>query len=571
MLAKALMPIAERLDRRFGWGRLPYLLGLATLVGLRERLRERNLYDTGVPEVTGPVPAAARGARRADGRFNDLDEPGMGSADAQFGRMTPAFRQDVLGTPSPREVSDALMTRKTFLPATGLNVLAAAWLQFEVHDWLSHAKEPHAGDWELEPGMPLPKAIQTPGSDPASFICRESHWWDASQLYGSREPYASEVRDDGGRLVVDDDLLRAVERGAINANAPEASLWVGLAVLQILFAREHNAIAERLAEVYPHWDGDRVYEKARLINSALMAKIHTVEWTPAMIGHPTTERAIKATWWGLLGEGVRRRHGRIGSNEILSGIPGSRTDHHAVPYSLTEEFVTVYRLHPLLPDDFTFAGVDGTFTLLDLAIGPDKLDQPRERLHEIGGVARAFSALGTAPPGQVELFNYPRTMQRWERIGGLSKVDLAAADIARTRETGVPRYTAFRQLLRMPPLNSFEELAGNNAATARIIRELYDGDLNAVDTVVGLYAEPKPPGFAFSETAFRVFLLMAARRLQSDRFFTADYTPQTYTPVGLRWIEETSMRDVLRRHYPELAPAIGENAFKAWKPASTAP
>jgi hypothetical protein len=50
-----------------------------------------------------------------------------------------------------------------------------------------------------------------------------------------------------------------------------------------------------------------------------------------------------------------------------------------------------------------------------------------------------------------------------------------------------------------------------------------------------------------------------------------DYTPQTYTPVGLRWIEETSMRDVLRRPYPELAPAIGENAFKAWKPASTGP
>ena len=81
-------------------------------------------------------------------------------------------------------------------------------------------------------------------------------------------------------------------------------------------------------------------------------------------------------------------------------------------------------------------------------------------------------------------------------------------------------------------------------------------------------AEPKPKGFAFSESAFRIFLLMASRRLQSDRFFTEAYTPETYTPVGLRWIEETSMSAVIRRHYPELSPA--GNAFKRW-PASTGP
>ena len=43
---------------------------------------------------------------------------------------------------------------------------------------------------------------------------------------------------------------------------------------------------------------------------------------------------------------------------------------------------------------------------------------------------------------------------------------------------------------------------------------------------------------------------MASRRLQSDRFFTVDYTPETYTPVGLAWIDATTMGDVLRRHYP---------------------
>ena len=55
--------------------------------------------------------------------------------------------------------------------------------------------------------------------------------------------------------------------------------------------------------------------------------------------------------------------------------------------------------------------------------------------------------------------------------------------------------------------------------------------------MVGMYAEPKPKGFGFSDTAFRIFILMASRRLKSDRFFTRDYRPEVYTQAGLDWIE----------------------------------
>ena len=54
-LDKAVAPLAEWLDSKFGWPRLPYPLGLATLVGLRARLRERNLYGTFVPEANSPL------------------------------------------------------------------------------------------------------------------------------------------------------------------------------------------------------------------------------------------------------------------------------------------------------------------------------------------------------------------------------------------------------------------------------------------------------------------------------------------------------------------------------------
>jgi hypothetical protein len=85
--------------------------------------------------------------------------------------------------------------------------------------------------------------------------------------------------------------------------------------------------------------------------------------------------------------------------------------------------------------------------------------------------------------------------------------------------------------------------------------------------MTGLFAEPLPPGFGFSETAFRVFVLMASRRLKSDRFFTDDYKADFYTEFGVNYIKDTSMLTLLKRHYPALVPALDgvDNAFKPWK------
>lgn len=95
---------------------------------------------------------------------------------------------------------------------------------------------------------------------------------------------------------------------------------------------------------------DQIFDKARIVNCALMAKIHTVEWTPAILAHPTLQIGMAANWWGIVGEKLTKAVGRISkTNEAISGIPGSGVDHHGIPYSLTEEFVSVYRMHPLIP------------------------------------------------------------------------------------------------------------------------------------------------------------------------------------------------------------------------------
>lgn len=95
---------------------------------------------------------------------------------------------------------------------------------------------------------------------------------------------------------------------------------------------------------------------------------------------------------------------------------------------------------------------------------------------------------------------------------------------------------------------------------------MYDGDVEKVDLSVGLFAERRPKGSAFSDTAFRIFVLMASRRLNSDRFLTDQYTPAVSTQAGLDWVADSTMADILRRHHPRLEPALSglANAFAAW-------
>ena len=138
----------------------------------------------------------------------------------------------------------------------------------------------------------------------------------------------------------------------------------------------------------------------------------------------------------------------------------------------------------------------------------------------------------------------------------------------RMREFGVPRYTLFRDLLHLRPIKT-SKTSPTTRNGSRQMKDVYEGRLDRLDLMVGMFAEPKPTGFGFSDTAFRIFILMASRRLKSDRFFGNDYTPEVYTPTGIEWIENTTMLDVILRHYPGLQSAVRgtDNAFAPWSGA----
>jgi hypothetical protein len=573
--------------KRKEWYELPGVAAAARLVEIRNELRAKNLHDTEDPPLEQraaiEAPPEGRAFRTNDGTWNDLRCPRMGSAGMRFGRNVPLEETwpdpDRLLVPNPREVSRALFTRTVFQPAEIVNVLAAAWIQFQVHDWFMHRKGtrarthdiPVAGDdaWPERP-MRVPVTPvdppKVPGSSrPPAYANENSHWWDGSQVYGSTTAEQATLRTgrDGKILVGDDGRLGVDPATGLEITGFTDNSWVGVSLLHGLFALEHNAICDMLRRHNPLWDDERLFQQARLVNAALMAKIHTVEWTPAILPNEIIGRAMRTNWHGTLGS-LQQVIPALDANELLGGIPGSPTDHHTAPYSLTEEFVAVYRMHSLMPDDYTIRSVETGAPIATCEL-PDLSGRRGRQMLERIALPDLFYSFGVAHPGALRLHNYPRHLQHLVTDAG-EVFDLATVDILRDRERGVPRYNRFRRLLRKPAVTSFADLT-DRPDWADEIEHIYEGDLERVDLLVGLMAEPLPPGFGFSETAFRLFVLMASRRLKSDRFLSADYRPEVYTKPGFDWVEGTTMRDVLLRHVPSLAPALAgiPSAFHPWK------
>jgi hypothetical protein len=571
------------------WYEYPSLvLQIKELSGLRDGLRKHNLFES--PDVRpdkdlGEPSDSAKRARTPDGTFNDLSDPWMGAAGTGFGRNAPLDKTIThtkkLLDPDPRLISRKLMARDSFKPAGIINTIAAAWIQFENHNWFFHGNgEPDkvidiplrdGDDFPFNP-MKIRRTIPMNGHEivdgqPAPpFANVETHWWDGSQIYGTGNDKQTEMRTfKDGKIKVQEDgrLYGSAKHEGIDQTGFEENYWAGVGVLHTMFSREHNAVCDALKKAYPSLDDQRLFETAVLVVSALIAKIHTVEWTPCILRHPALQIAMNANWYGALGETFKEKIGRVGDSEALSGIVGSSFDHHAAPFSLTEEFVTVYRLHPLIPDDWNFFSLESGEHLYNKTFTEIQGRYTRDFMHSLE-LSDLWYSMGMASAGAVCLHNYPNALRKLERLDG-QVTDLATLDLVRDRERGVPRYNDFREMLRMPRRKSIDEITPNKE-WAREINEIYHGDVDLVDVQIGMQAEQPPKGFGFSDTAFRIFILMASRRLKSDRFFTNNFNAETYTQVGFDWVNNTTMKDVILRHYPELTEAIDdvERVFAPW-------
>ena len=589
------------------WYRRPFLLGILTLAYMREKMNANNLkstYPKGSlvgfqPEGMEP-PEGVKYYRTADGSWNNLKDPKEGAAGTRLQRninlnAIKPERGEQLLTPNPREISRHLLTRGNEMKEVPfLNMLAACWIQFQNADWINHGENllndiieiPLADDdparkkfWQTK--MLIPRTQKDPTRDeskeeaPVSFINEVTHWWDGSQIYGSDQETVDRLRSHvDGKLTINADGTLPLTSKGIEDTGFVRNWWVGMTLLHTLFTREHNAICDHLKKSYPAWDDTKLFNVARLINAAVMAKVHSVEWTPAILPNKGLDAALNANWFGMLtnlfhkGKTRKTVAGVNVRNPELGGVVGNPINKHNVPFGLTQEFVEVYRLHTLLPEKLYIKKIHG---------GDEKTEVPFAQTRQAGAakltkkvsLANLFYSFGNQHPGQLVLNNYPKFMQELS-IPFNPVYDLGAVDILRARERGVPRYNEFRRQMGLKPIETFEDLT-NDPEQLEKLKAVYGSNPEAVeslDLLIGTLAEGfRPTGFGFGETLFQIFILNATRRLQADRFYTDCYTEEYYTKEGLDWIDQSDLKSIILRHYPELAStglANVKNAFEPW-------
>ncbi|MFS7956198.1 putative hem peroxidase superfamily, hem peroxidase, animal-type [Helianthus anomalus] len=574
------------------WYRLPVFLGLVYLAIRRYLHDEYNLLNVGKTPVGIRFNPVDFPFRTADGKFNDPFNEGAGSEGTFFGRnMPPVDQKDKLLQPDPMVVATKLLTRREF-KGTGkqFNMIAASWIQFMIHDWIDHLEETNQIELkapaEVASQCPLRsfKFYKTKEVDTGFYGINKGHinirtpWWDGSAIYGSNSTKLKKLRTfKDGKLKIGEDGLLQHDNDGVPLSGDVRNGWIGLSTLQALFILEHNKICDALKKEDHTLSDEDLYRHARLVTSAVIAKIHTIDWTVELLKTDLLHVAMRANWYGLLGKRFKDKFGHVGG-AILGGIIGlKKPNNHGIPYSLTEEFVSVYRMHSLLPDQLLIMDVNST-------PGPNKslnVTQKVDMINLIGkkgeneiskiGSRTLMVSMGHQACGALELWNYPAWLRYVvpQNVDGTDRpdqVDLPSLEIYRDRERNVARYNEFRRSLFLIPISKWQDLTDDKKAIDTL-REVYGDDVEQLDLLVGMAAEKKIKGFAISETAFVIFIIMASRRLEADRFFTSDFTEEVYTKRGLEWVNRTeSLKDVLDRHYEKMTDKWmnSASAFTVW-------
>ncbi|KAL4185457.1 hypothetical protein AMTRI_Chr10g6060 [Amborella trichopoda] len=592
LIDRFLFIIIHLVDKAGIWHRLPVLLGALYLVIRRHLHEEYNLLSVGKTPVGVRFNPADYPYRTANGNYNDPFAPESGSHDSFFGRnMPPQDQKAVLLKPDPIVVATKLLARRKLID-TGkqFNIIAASWIQFMIHDWIDHLEDTQ----QVELKAPASVASECPLKSFRFYKTKEvptgfyeiksgsknirTPWWDGSGIYGSTAEKLAKVRTfrDGKLKISSNGLLLHNDEGIAVAGDVRNS-WAGVSTLQALFIVEHNAICDKLKWHHPHLDDESLYRYARLVTAAVIAKVHTIDWTVELLKTDTMLAAMRGNWYGILGKKFKDTFGHVGG-PILGGLVGlKKPENHGVPYSLTEEFTSVYRMHSLMPDHLILRDIHGQ---PQKDKSPPILEEiPLEEMIGIRGEKKVADigfesqivSMGHQACGALELWNYPLFFRDTvpENVDGTERpdhVDLPALEIYRDRERGVPRYNQFRRNLLMIPIEKWEQLTDDKEAI-ELLQEVYDDDIEKLDLLVGMMAEKKIKGFAISETAFFIFLIMATRRLEADRFFTSYFNEETYTKEGFEWVNTTeSLKDVIDRHYPHLTHKWlnASSAFSVW-------
>ncbi|NWS49913.1 PXDN protein, partial [Probosciger aterrimus] len=447
--------------------------------------------------------------RTHDGTCNNLQHPMWGASLTAFERLLKSVYENGFNLPRgiepkrlsngyplpmPRLVSTTLIGTETITPDDQYTHMLMQWGQFLDHDLdltVAALSEARFSDGQHCSSVctndPPCFSIMIPPNDPrvrngarCMFFVRSSpvcgsgmtsllmnsvypreqinqltSYIDASNVYGSSDHEALEIRDFASQR----GLLRQgiVQRSGKSllpfatgpptecmrdenespipcflAGDQRSNEQLGLTSIHTLWFREHNRIATELLKLNPHWDGDTIYHETRKIVGAEMQHITFSHWLPKIFG----EVGMK-----MLGE--------------YKGYDPS------VNSGITNEFATAaFRFGHTLINPFLYR-LDENFEPIPQGHLPlHKAFFSPFRIVNEGGIDPLLRGLfGVA--GKMRVPSQLLNTELTERLFSMARtvaLDLAAMNIQRGRDHGIPPYHDFRVYCNLSSAQTFEDL-----------------------------------------------------------------------------------------------------------------
>ncbi|KAJ6628978.1 Peroxidase [Pseudolycoriella hygida] len=260
--------------------------------------------------------------RSIDGRGNNVKHPEWGATDTPFSRYASSNFEDGIYTikksvtgselPNARQIVQEVMLKavRSPPPAVQYNLMGLLIIVFATHDL--HYQVPmqmkcsdsgirccskgnhHTLPADLSHSACLPIKISDDdpffkkanigcmnmvrsqigsyhkGVETGNTLNRATAYLDLSLIYGNYESELKPIRlNKGGKLRMGKNNLLPVDANGKYLPSmdrfvvtPISSIW------PVLFARNHNHLAERLAKLKPNWDDETLFQEARRINIA---------------------------------------------------------------------------------------------------------------------------------------------------------------------------------------------------------------------------------------------------------------------------------------------------------------
>jgi hypothetical protein len=433
--------------------------------------------------------------------------------------------------PNARDISNAVSAQFESTPsARRLSNYMWAWGQFLTHDTdLSTTSNGPAINGEAPIAIHLPHDPLGPTPMPftrANFVTslidtartpvnEVTSYIDGSAIYGSDALRAAALRTGGGtgaKLLTDANNLLPRNTADLpienNGPLPNTDMFLAgdirsnenslLTSLHTVFAREHNRLVDRITDQMPHLNDEQQYQLARKLVGAQIQAVTYREFLPALLGNgPNVPKAEQYVYNPQLQATVTTAF----SNAAF------RFGHSAVTSQLN------------LVDNANSSA--GALELRDVFFNPHLIGNDPAMIDKLllGAATQLSEEVDTLVVDDLRnfLFGPP----------GAGGLDLAALNIQRARDAGLPNPTILSRAYNFPPVLSFSQLT-SNPLLADTLAGIY-GSIGAIDTWVAGLAQDHAPGASVGPIFKAIIENQFSRLRDGDRLFYRGNAAGLYT------------------------------------------